>query len=129
MSRRGMTTAHFEFLTTRARELRHESAPAESRLWERLRDRKLGGYKWRRQQPRAGFIIDFYCAECRLVVELDGDSHGDEKAELRGLKRTRIIERDGLRVTRFLNPDVYDHVDAVLEVILDACNRLADPSP
>ena len=129
MSRRGMTSARFERLTSRARELRHESAPAEEKLWDRLRNRRLGGYKWRRQQPRAGFITDFYCAECRLVVELDGDSHGDPLAEERDLARTEAIERDGLRVIRFLNPDVLDHLDAVLEVILETCNRLADPSP
>src|SRR3954452_13095102 len=106
MRRRGMTSAQFETLTSRARQLRHESAPAEEKLWDRLRNRRLGGYKWRRQQPRAGFITDFYCAECRLVIELDGDSHGDDHAEKRDLARTEVIEREGLRVIRFLNPEV-----------------------
>src|SRR2546428_599656 len=88
-------------LLQRAREMRHEPAPAEKKLWHCLRDRQLGGYKFRRQQPIAPFVADFFCAPCKLVVELDGDSH-DRRDEY-DASRTRRLNRGGLRVIRFLN--------------------------
>jgi very-short-patch-repair endonuclease len=63
-------------LLERARAMRQNPAPAEKKLWACLRDRQLGGFKFRRQQPVAPYIGDFFCAACKLVVELDGDSHG-----------------------------------------------------
>ena len=62
-------------LIQRARELRRERIPAETKLWQCLRNRQLGGFKFRRNQPIPPFIADFYCAERQLIVELDGGSH------------------------------------------------------
>jgi very-short-patch-repair endonuclease len=110
--------------------MRHEPAPAESKLWQCLRNRQLGGFKFRRQTPLAPYIADFYCVELALIVELDGDSHA-ERAEY-DERRTRRLVRDGLHVIRFLNVDVYSHPDAVLTEILGECERLAKtktPSP
>jgi very-short-patch-repair endonuclease len=59
-------------LTSRARSLRFDQTDAERLLWGKLRDRRLGGWKWRRQVPRGRFILDFLCVEAGLVVELDG---------------------------------------------------------
>jgi len=70
------------------------ATPAEAKLWARQRNRQLGGFKFRRQQPIDRFIVDFYCAEARLVVELDGDSHTDQAeydaARTHGSTRTVI---------------------------------------
>jgi lysyl-tRNA synthetase class 2 len=110
-------------LLRRAHAMRHDAAPAEKKLWCLLRDRQLSGFKFRRQHRLAGYIADFYCHDARLVVELDGDSHGD-RAAYDGRRSTRI-ERRGHRVIRFLNDDVFWHTDAVLCAIYDECVRLS----
>jgi very-short-patch-repair endonuclease len=116
-------------LLERARAMRHEPAPAEQKLWQCLRDRQLSGFKFRRQHAIAPFIADFFCFELKLVVELDGDSHGNR--EVYDACRTKRLERDGCRVIRFVNEDVFWHLDAVLDEILNECERLSSvvPSP
>jgi very-short-patch-repair endonuclease len=117
-------------LLSRARQMRGESAPAEQKLWSCLRDRQLGGYKFRRQHVLGAYIADFYCHECRLVVEIDGNSHGHREAY--DATRTQILQRGGELVIRFANEDVHDFLDAVLEAILEECERIRDstaPSP
>jgi very-short-patch-repair endonuclease len=106
-------------LLERARELRHARIPAEMKLWQCLRNRQLGGFKFRRNQPLAPFIADFFCAEANLVVELDGASHGPRI--IYDARRTIRIERDGNSVIRFANEDVLYHLDAVPEEILAEC--------
>src|SRR4051812_38657198 len=119
-----------ELLLDRARAMRHEPAPAEKKLWQRLRDRQLNGLKFRRQHPVGrNFIADFYCHDAKLVIELDGESHGDR--DRYDARRSKRLERDGLRVIRFLNDDVFWHLDAVLEEILRDCetSNANNPSP
>ena len=111
-----------EELLRRARAMRHEPAPAEKKLWRLLRDRQLNGFKFRRQHRLAGYIADFYCHKVMLVVELDGDSHGDRTAY--DEQRTKRLERRGHHVIRFVNDDVFWHGDAVLQAIYDECLRL-----
>jgi len=106
--------------------MRHESAPAEEKLWWCLRNRRLAGYKFRRQQPLAPYVADFFCAETKLVIELDGESHG-ERYEY-DERRTQRLTRNGLHVIRFENHDVFHFLDAVLLEILKECERLT-PSP
>jgi very-short-patch-repair endonuclease len=103
----------------RARQLRAEDTPAEARLWNALRDRRLGGWKWRRQTPCGPFILDFFCPEARLVVELDGGQHSE--AIDYDARRTAYLERDGLRVLRFWNAAVLTNRDGVCLTILAAC--------
>ncbi len=67
-------------LTGRARRLRLDQTNVERYLWGRLRDRRLGGWKWKRQAPRGSYIVDFMSAEARLIVELDGGQHADTTA-------------------------------------------------
>jgi very-short-patch-repair endonuclease len=90
--------------TTRARRLRREDTEAEARLWGSLRDRRLGGWKWRRQVQRGPYIVDFLCVEAGFVVELDGSQHADNVAY--DERRTAYLEGSGLRVLRFWNADV-----------------------
>jgi very-short-patch-repair endonuclease len=109
-------------LLARAREMRHPQTPAEGKLWARLRNAQLGGYKFRRQHPIDRFIVDFYCAACRLVIEIDGDTHA-EQVEYDAARTEWLIER-GYRVVRFQNDDVHRRLEAVLEAILAECERL-----
>ncbi|MBN1137749.1 MAG: DUF559 domain-containing protein [Anaerolineae bacterium] len=113
-------------LIVRARQLRHPQTPAEGVLWARLRDRRLGGYKFRRQHPVGRFIVDFFCDACHLVVEIDGDSHLDQVEY--DAERTAWLEAQGYRVIRFTNREVQRQTAAVLEVILQACGE-RNPHP
>jgi very-short-patch-repair endonuclease len=103
----------------RARELRKEMTPSEQALWEYLRNRKLNGFKFRRQHPLGPYVADFYCAEHRLVIELDGGIH--ESQIERDTARTLQFESFGYRVLRFRNQEVEQNIDAVLEAILEVC--------
>ncbi|HXA38253.1 MAG TPA: DUF559 domain-containing protein [Phenylobacterium sp.] len=105
--------------TLRAQRLRREDTEAEARLWGSLRDRRLGGWKWRRQVPRGPYIVDFLCVESRLVVELDGSQHADNLDY--DERRTAYLERSGLRVLRFWNSEVLTNSDGVCWAILEAC--------
>ena len=105
----------------RARRLRRENTTAEARLWEMLRDRRLGGWKWRRQVPQGSFIADFLCVDTGLVVELDGGQHADAEALAYDARRTAWLESQGLRVMRFWNSSVLEDISAVCLTILDAC--------
>jgi very-short-patch-repair endonuclease len=112
-------------LQQRARALRRDMTPTECILWSVLRDRRFAGFKFRRQKPIGGFIVDFVCAAATLVVELDGESHiGKEKADQ---DRKTALERMGYKVLRFWDTDVYDSRDAVLEVIWRECQTRAGP--
>ncbi|MCC6919425.1 MAG: endonuclease domain-containing protein [Alphaproteobacteria bacterium] len=109
-----------KLLVTRARRLRQEQTDAERLLWGHLRARRLGGYKFKRQDPRSPFIVDFLCAERGLVVELDGSQHGEDVALAYDAWRTVRLNAEGLRVIRFWNSDVLKHLRFVLDDILRA---------
>jgi very-short-patch-repair endonuclease len=99
----------------RARELRRNQTPMERRLWRHLRRRQLGGLRFRRQHPIGRFIVDFYCAAHRLVVEVDGESHDYRVAY--DEERTAWLEVRGYRVLRFSNRNVRDDLEGVVEHI------------
>jgi len=105
-------------LRRKARELRNAGTHAERRLWQRLRLKQLGGCKFRRQVPVAGYIADFVCLEMKLIVELDGGQHV-ERAAYDG-RRTHVLEAEGYRVLRYWNDDVPVRTNGVLEDILRA---------
>ena len=100
----------------------------EAILWKELRDRQLAGLKFRAQHPTGRFIFDFYCAEVRLVVEIDGGAHIG-KAE-RDAQRTSILASYGYHVIRFTNDEVVDNLLYVLETIKATAEALRiSPSP
>ena len=105
-------------LTNRARSLRARQTSAEARLWGVLRDRRLGGWKWRRQVPIGPFVVDFLCPECALVIEVDGATHDDQAYDAR---RTAYLESQGLRVLRLWNHSIYEDLAACCEAVLSAC--------
>jgi len=90
-------------------------------LWGWLRGRGLGGLKFRRQHPIGPFVADFYCAAATLVVEVDGDTHGERVAY--DARRTEWLLQQGYEVIRVSNDDVYQRLDVVLEMIRAACER------
>ena len=95
--------------------LRHNMTPAEAALWRVLKGNGVG-YKFRRQQGIGTYVLDFYCPELRLCVELDGSSH-DYKFEY-DEERTRLLGEQGIRVIRFRNEQVWGNIDGVVEEIL-----------
>jgi very-short-patch-repair endonuclease len=115
-------------LTERARNLRKDDTQAETRLWQALRNRKLGGWKWRRQVPRGPYIVDFFCAEAKLVVEVDGATHSSEAEVAYDLRRTAFLEEEGLTVFRITNHGVFEDLQSVCLAILALCDR-STPSP
>lgn len=108
-------------LLSRARALRRDQTEVEAKLWACLRDRQIGGFKWKRQVPVGPFVADFACAEARLIVELDGGQHSlDPEKDAR---RTHYLEGEGYAVIRFWNYEVNDDLDAVCTNILAECQR------
>ncbi len=103
-------------LRKRARTLRNSATDAERRLWQPLRLRQLGGFRFRRQVPLHGYIVDFLCVELKLVVELDGGQHVEQAAydEI----RTGVLQGAGYCVLRYWNDDVLLRTSEVLEDVL-----------
>ena len=100
-----------------AKNLRKEATPQENRLWYQV----LRSYpvRFQRQKAIGSYIADFYCHAARLVIELDGDQHGEPQAMLRDAERTEKLEAMDLRVLRFTNREV----DTSLDAVCDAINR------
>lgn len=95
----------------RANELRREMTPAEKLLWQEIRANKLG-VRFRRQQVIQGFIVDFYCHQAWLVIEVDGDIHDLQKDE--DERRAKVLYALGLRIVRFRNDEVVKMLSAVV---------------
>ena len=115
-----------EKLKTYARELRAQATDAETKLWHILRDRRFFDYKFRRQHPMGGYILDFYCADANLAIELDGGQH--QQAETYDQQRTQALQQQGIQVLRFWNNDFLQNCEGVLESILAALQPHPSPS-
>lgn len=100
-----------------ARELRQPQTPAEATLWRHLRNRNLK-FKFRRQHPVDFFIIDFYCAEAKLLIEIDGESHLATEQMEYDQARTEYLEELGYKVIRFTNNDVRYNINEVVSEII-----------
>ncbi len=100
----------------RARQLRNAATDAERRLWQYLRQKQLGGFRFRRQVPMAGYIADFVCPEMKLIVELDGGQHLQQiECDAR---RTKVLAARGYKLLRYWNDDALLRTGNVLEDIL-----------
>ncbi|WP_375203781.1 endonuclease domain-containing protein [Hyphococcus sp.] len=106
-----------------ARTLRQTMPEAERRLWARLRNRGLGGFRFRRQHTVGPYVADFACVEARLVIECDGEQHGFPDALKRDAARDEFMKKQGWIVLRFWNNEVYDNMDGVLEKILETAEN------
>nr|WP_116970817.1 DUF559 domain-containing protein [Blastomonas sp. UPD001] len=111
----------WEKLKPIARQMRREPTPAEEKLWQKLRHKQLLGFKFRRQHTIDRFIVDFYCGEARLVVEVDGEVHDYTQEE--DAIRQDFLESLGLRVVRFRNEEVLNAIDGVVEEIVGWLHR------
>ena len=100
-----------------ARQFRKWPTDAERKLWSRLRGKRLGGVKFRRQQPLGAYIADFYCSAAKIIVEIDGAQHGEPARRAHDAARTRFLEDQGYFVLRFTNHEVMRDTDRVLDVI------------
>jgi very-short-patch-repair endonuclease len=106
-------------MQARARELRREMTSAERKLWQRIRDGQLDGAHIRRQHAVGRFIVDFFCAKSKLVIEVDGDTHA-EQVEYDAERTQWLNEQKHYRVIRFTNNEVMHNLDAVVEKIREA---------
>ena len=105
-------------ITARAKAMRANMTPAESKLWKSLRQRlPLEGTHFRRQVRLARFIVDFCCLRAKLIIEVDGNQHGYDGHREEDARRSLAIEAEGFRVLRFSNADVLQEIDSVLETI------------
>ena len=113
---------HFPIYTKRlvsvARTLRRRMTNAEKMLWSLLRDTELG-VKFRRQFPFGKHVLDFYCHEAKLNVELDGSQHYTDEGIDRDDERDADLERRGIKVLRYSNPEIMEEADAVIEEIFE----------
>jgi very-short-patch-repair endonuclease len=97
--------------------LRRNMTLAENVIWKKLRDRKIFQTKFRKQHPISFFIVDFYCHEYKLVIEVDGEINNDESANEYDIGRTEILNKFGLEVVRFTNDQVLYSLGSVIEKI------------
>ncbi len=111
-------------LATFRTHLRKAATPAEAYLWTYLQNRKLEGKKFRRQHSIGNYIVDFYCAQKRLAIELDGNGHVDVSQQLYDEERDLFISYYNIKVLRFENKQVFDNLDFVLSEIRFCFNRL-----
>lgn len=105
----------------RARELRNNPTDAEQLLWRHLRFWQIRGYKFRRQQPLGRYIVDFVCLEKRVVIEVDGGQHTQQRAH--DEERDAWLRHEGFVVLRFWNDEVLKNSAAVKEVIISTLSK------
>jgi very-short-patch-repair endonuclease/2-polyprenyl-3-methyl-5-hydroxy-6-metoxy-1,4-benzoquinol methylase len=111
---------HNPELTRHARSMRANPTDAEQLIWARLRDGRFDGWRFRRQRPSAGYIVDFYCPRAKLVIEIDDGQHDTDEARAYDARRTAALQSLGLCVLRFWSNDVLARPDAVMAEIHDA---------
>lgn len=98
-----------------AKDLRKAMTKAEACLWKyALKAGGIKGYGFHRQWPMFGYIADFYCAELKLVIEVDGGIHGTREQQEKDRVRSGVLEQEGFRVVRFTNEDVLQHMASVI---------------
>jgi very-short-patch-repair endonuclease len=107
-----------------AKSMRHNATDAEHLMWQVLRAKRFMNLKFRRQHVIEPYIVDFYCHEIGLVIELDGTQHGTDDAIEYDAERTKFLEALGLTVVRYWNHDVLSRTDVVLDDLWNVCSRL-----
>lgn len=115
----GALTRNFEY----AKQNRVNSTPAESALWEELRNKKLKGYKFRRQHPVGVFILDFYCHTAKLAIEIDGEYHLEQEQQIYDRARTELLNQAGIQELRFTNQDILTNLPSVLGSIIQILEK------
>jgi len=112
-----------------ATRLRIDATDAERKLWSLLRSKQFGGLRFRRQQPIGPYIVDFYCSAAKLIVELDGEQHGEENHVRYDENRTRWLLAHGYRVLRYPNVEFLKTPQIALDGIAHVLDEQAIPLP
>ncbi|MDP4220010.1 MAG: endonuclease domain-containing protein [Bacteroidota bacterium] len=115
------------YLTEFAREIRKNPTYTEKLMWRALRNRKQDGLKFRREHPIEGYIVDFYCHEHNLVIEIDGSIHDEPSKRIADEIRQKKLEESGYRVLRFTTEEININIDSVIETILHECKKPLPP--
>jgi len=121
----GLSASSLEELQRRAADMRRNPTEPEKRLWRRLSNRQVEGFKFRRQQVIGRFIADFVCVPAKLIIEVDGDTH--EEAADRA--RDKTLAEQGYHTIRVANHDVMSNMDGVLQFITEALRQADRPHP
>jgi very-short-patch-repair endonuclease len=114
-------------LKERARELRKNSTLSEVLLWRHLKGRQMLGHDFDRQKPIGNFIVDFFCNELMLAIEIDGDSHNAKVDQ--DIERQKMLEGLGVRFLRFTDQDVKQNIDGVVSFIENSISEMREPTP
>jgi very-short-patch-repair endonuclease len=112
-----------------AADLRHSLTQSERLLWDKLRNRKLLGFKFRRQHPFNEIILDFHCHDARLSIEVDGNIHLDSYQQERDKEKTFILNKFGITELRFSNWEVENQIEKVIDEIKAYLQQSQLPSP
>jgi very-short-patch-repair endonuclease len=115
---------------TFAKQLRKNMTDAERKLWEFLRHKQISGLKFRKQAPIGKFIVDFVCHEAKIIIELDGGQHDEEKNINYDNERSLWLSSQGYFVQRYWNNEIFENIEGVVDSILDLCSsRICTPHP
>ncbi len=119
-------TYNKEILKEKRKILRGNMTEPERKLWQKIRNCQLNGYKFRRQYSIDSFIVDFYCPNKRLAIEIDGDSHYSESGRIKDRERDTVLSGLDIIVLRFTNKEVTENLEGVVEKI---ANELGENTP
>lgn len=112
-----------------AKTMRSNATDAEHLMWQLLRAKRFMNLKFRRQHVIAPYIVDFYCHELGLVIELDGSQHNTDDGRAYDFERTKFLEALGFRVVRYWNSDILRNTEAVLGELWNMCCEIKKTSP
>jgi very-short-patch-repair endonuclease len=114
-------------LVSKARVLRNNMTRAEIILWSRLREKKINGYKFRRQQTIFDYIVDFYCNDLKLIIEVDGEIHSLPEKTNYDLKRDNILKLNGYHIIRLTNVEVETEINSAINKIISFISEILSP--
>jgi len=117
---RGLRGKASSLIVRAARDLRRQLTPMEEKLWEALRERRVGGLKFRRQHPFGRYVLDFFCVERRLAIEVDGAVHAQPGQAEHDAERSAFLTEQGIRVLRFRNEEIERDIEGVVKRILES---------
>ena len=112
-----------------ARGLRRSETAAEQKLWAELRNRQVDGWKFKRQVPFGNYVIDFFCYDARLAVEVDGATHSTIQEIAKDAERTAFLTENGVQILRCTNSEIEENLDGVLEMIYLRLGQQPAPLP
>jgi very-short-patch-repair endonuclease len=117
-------------LIEKSRELRNNPTLAEKQFWYQLKEMEFfQEFSFNRQKPIGHYIVDFYCHQLQLVIEIDGDTHYGDDAEEYDMNRTAYLQSQNLEVIRFTNPDVTQNIDGVMIVLEKLIRKKKEEAP